>query len=345
MQRLVRQPSAAARPGIPLLPPPGWRSVGVVTAVVAWLVAVPAVRAHGGPHLPPLDLSRAITTWSFDPLAWGALLLGLLLYLAAVRRVDARHPDSPVPRRRVAAWLAGLAVTAVALQSAIDVYATTLFSVHMVQHMLLTLVAAPLLALGAPLTLLLRVSSRRVRRSLVLPLLHSRPVRVLAYPVVTWLLFTAVMWAAHFSPLFDAALEDEAVHVAEHVLFLAVGMLFWWPVVAADPVPWRMSFPARIAYLGLAFPQNTFLGLAIFSAPRPLYPHYATLERAWGPDALADQQLAGGLMWAGGDLLFFVPLILLVAAWLRSEEERGRSIDRRLDQQRDQQLDRAAPPR
>jgi putative membrane protein len=292
---------------------------------------------QAGMELPPLDPGRALTSWAFDPPVWAGLLLALVLYLAAVRRVDAAHPASPVPRRRVAVWIAGLLLTAIALQSSIDVYATRLFSVHMIQHMLLTLVAAPLLALGAPVTLLLRVAGPGRWRRLMLAVLHSRPVRVISHPVVAWLLFTAVMWTTHFSPLFDAALEDEGIHAAEHLLYLAAGMLFWWPVVAADPVPWRMGFAARVVYVGLAMPQNTFLGLAIFSATRPLYNHYATLERAWGPDVMADQQLAGGMMWAAGDLLFFVPLLLLVAAWLQDEERRGRHLDEQLDREREAQ--------
>jgi putative copper resistance protein D len=204
----------------------------------------------------------------------------------------------------------------------------------MVQHLLLAMVVPPLLALGAPVTLLLRASSRDVRRRFLLPILHSRPVRVLAHPIVAWLTFTAVMWISHFSPLFDAALEDEGVHAVEHALFLGAGFLFWWPIVAADPVPWRMGFGARLVYLGLSMPQNTFLGLALYSAESPLYRHYATLERTWGPDPLADQQLAGGLMWAIGDFLFIIPLVLLVAAWLQAEEAEGRRVDARLDRER-----------
>jgi cytochrome c oxidase assembly factor CtaG len=145
------------------------------------------------------------------------------------------------------------------------------------------------------------------------------------------------MWASHFSPLFDAALEDPVVHMLEHGLFLATGMLFWWPVVAADPVPWRMGHAARVGYLLLQMPQNAFLGLAIYSAPVVLYPHYATLERAWGPSPLEDQQIAGAVMWGGGDLLFLVPVLLAVVAWFSAEEARGRAIDARLARERSAQ--------
>ena len=176
----------------------------------------------------------------------------------------------------------------------------------MVQHILLMFVAAPLLALSAPITLLLRAADGRTRTRILLPILHSRFLKVLAFPVVSWAIFAGVMWGSHFSPLFDAALEDPLVHDLEHLLFLGAAILFWWPALAVDPVPWRMPYPARIAYLFLQMPQNTFLSVAIYGASAPLYAHYATLQRPWGPTPLEDQALAGGLMWAGGDLVFLI---------------------------------------
>jgi putative copper resistance protein D len=167
---------------------------------------------------------------------------------------------------------------------------------------------------------------------------------MVSFPVVSWSIFTAVMWVSHFSPLFDAALEDPAVHMLEHGLFLGTAMLFWWPVVAADPVPWRMGHAGRVGYVLLQMPQNAFLGLAVYSAPGLLYPHYATLERAWGPSPLEDQRLAGAIMWAGGDLLFLVPLLFAVLAWFAAEEARGRAVDARLARDRAAR-DRAAQDR
>lgn len=302
-------------------------------AVLLVLVRPVPATAHGsGPA--PLEPSSALSGWTLDPFVWLPLGAAGVLYGLAVRRVDAAHPDNPVPRLRVWSWVCGLLVLLVALQSAIDAYATTLFSIHMVQHLLLTMVAAPLLALGAPITLLLRVVSSGTRRRVILPVLHSLPVRIASNPVVCWVLFAGVMWASHFTPLFDAALEQPLVHHAEHALYLAVGMLFWWPVVGADPSPWRMSHAARVGYTLIGMPQSSFLGLALFSAPTVLYNHYATLGRTWGPTPLEDQQLAGGIMWAGGDLLFLVALLFAVRAWLRAEEIRGRQVDARLDRER-----------
>ena len=305
-----------------------------VAAAVGWLALPAGVLAHGGEPIGPPTLATLLLGWSFDATVWLPLVALALAWRWAVGRVARDHPANPVPRRRSLWFALGLLTVLVALDSGFARYDTTLFSAHMVQHLLLTLVAPPFLALAAPITLLLRVVSPATRRRLVLPVLHSRPVRALAFPPVAWLLFAGTMWASHFSPLFDAALEDELVHRLEHALYLGAALLFWWPVVGADPAPWRMGWPARLLYVGLQMPQNTFLALAIYSSARPLYAHYASLELPWLPDALADQRVAGGLMWLGGDLLFLAALLLGVAAWLRHDERRAQRTDRLADAER-----------
>jgi cytochrome c oxidase assembly factor CtaG len=285
--------------------------------------------AHGTVAPEPTPLS-ALTMWSLDPVPWAAALMAAGGYLIAVRHVNRTHPRVPIPSWRVAAWLAGLVAILVALVSAVDVYAADLLTVHMVQHLLLAMVAPPLLALGAPVTLLLRIASPRARHRLVVPVLHSRVVRVISSPLVAWPLFAAAMWLTHFSPLYNAALEDPTVHDAEHLVYLASGLLFWWPVVAADPIPRRLGYGARLAYVGLQMPVNAAVGLAIYFAPTVLYPHYATIERAWGPDALTDQQIGGVVMWGAGDLLLLVAIPAVIAAWMRADVRRSARFDARL---------------
>lgn len=317
-------------------------AIGACLLVLASFGIFPStVLAHGVAPVPG-SVVDVLLAWSIEAHVVLPLLAAFFLYRWAVLRVKLAHPANPVPRFRAWCWYLGLAVLFVALASPIATYDTTLFSVHMVQHLLLTLVAAPLLALGAPITLLLRVSSASTRRRFVFPVLHSRLLKVVSFPVVTWVLFAAVMWASHFSALFDASLESEPIHVLEHFLFLGTAMLFWWPVVGADPSPWRLPHAARIGYVFLGMPQSSFLGLAIFSAPNVLYPHYATLVRSWGPTPLADQQLAGGIMWVGGDLGFLIALILGVWVWLRAEEAEGRRADARLDREEAHTARRAA---
>jgi len=269
------------------------------------------------------DPGTLLSTWSGDPLPWIGIALATLIYVVGVWMVDRAHPATRVPRWRIAAWLAGVAVIGVALVSAVDVYAESLFTVHMVQHLVLAMVAPPLLAFGAPVTLLLRAATPGLRRSVLIPLLHSRPVAGLAWPPVGWAVFTVVMSATHFSPLFNAALDNEALHSAEHLLYLGAGILFWWPVIGADPVRWRLRPISRMVYLAAQMPFNTAVGLAIYFAPGVLYPHYASVGRAWGPDPLTDQQLAGIVMWGLGDVILLGALVVAIEAWLRADEKRS----------------------
>ena len=309
-------------------------AAGVGLLAVALAGAGP-VLAHGPvPAEPPSALGIA-TGWTFEPAVVLPLGLAVVVWLRLVARVDRAHPANPVPRRRTVAFLAGLGVIAIALLSGIDTWDTSLFSIHMVQHLLLTLVAAPLIALGAPITLLLRAATPDVRHRVILPVLHSRVVRVVSFPVVAWLLFAGVMWGTHFSPLFDASLENPLIHDLEHALYLGAGLLFWWPAVGLDPSPWRMPHPVRAMYVFLQMPQNTFLAVTILNSSVVLYHHYATLVRTWGPSVLDDQQIAGGIMWITGDILFLAALAAILAGWMAHEKAREVDVDRRVDRERD----------
>jgi putative membrane protein len=301
----------------------------VAPAALAWLATAPSVGAHGPVPAEPPTLASLLLEWTFEPLPTLGILAAAIWWWWAVRRVDAAHPANAVPVRRSVAFAAGLTALAFALLSGIDRYDTALFSVHMIQHVLLTLVAAPLIALAAPITLLLRVASPATRRRWILPVLHARLTRILAFPVVAWVIFAGVMWVSHFSPLFDAALEDPLVHDLEHALFLGSGLLFWWPAVALDPAPWRMPHPARALYVFLQMPQNTFLAVVLLNVGVALYPHYATLALPWGPSALADQATAAGIMWLAGDAIFLAAILAIVAGWMRADARDTGRTDRR----------------
>ncbi|HYI65319.1 MAG TPA: cytochrome c oxidase assembly protein [Candidatus Limnocylindrales bacterium] len=299
---------------------------------IALLLLPAAVLAHGG-AAPAPQFPGVLSAWSFDPLPLIAIIAAAVAYLWATRRVNRAHRANPQPAYRSGLFLGGLAALAVALLSPIEAYEGSLFSIHMIQHMLLELVAAPLLLAGAPITLALRVASSSARRWL-LAVLQSRVVHVISFPVVAWLLFAAVNWGWHFSALYDQALENQALHYFQHATFLGAALLFWWPVVGADPSPWRLPHPVRLLYLFLALPQNSFLGVALMSAPSVLYPHYVTNLRDWGLSPIEDQALGGGIMWVVGDLFFLAAMMLVVVSWMRHEDRRTERLDRRLAAER-----------
>jgi putative membrane protein len=308
------------------------RAGPAMTAVIAVLATPAAVLAHGA-DAPAPQLPQVLFAWRFEPIAVVTLIGAGAAYVWAVRRVDRAHPRNRHQRRRTAFFLSGLAVIGIALLSPIEAYEGLLFSVHMVQHLLLELVAAPLLLAAGPITLALRAATPPVRRGL-LRVLHSRAIRVLSFPVIAWVLFAAVNWGWHFSTLYDDALEIPALHYLQHASFLGAALLFWWPVLGADPSPWRLPHPARLLYLFLAMPQNSFLGVALMSTTTVLFPHYVTNGRTWGPSPLEDQQLGGVIMWVVGDVCFLAGMAVVVALWMAHEERKTRRIDARLAAER-----------
>jgi putative copper resistance protein D len=233
-----------------------------------------------------------------------------------------------VPRPRAPlAFFGGLAVLLAALIGPLDAAVATSFSAHMVQHLLLTMVAAPLLLLGAPVTLAIVAWPGAPRRAL-LAVVRSGPARLLTHPVVAWALFFGVLWGVHLTGVYDAALRNPTLHALEHVALLVTALLFWMPIVRADPAPSRLSYPARILYLFVAMPAMAFLGLVLVSARDPLYPMYAQVEGT--ARAIADQQMAGAIMWAGTMVLIVPALAFVLLDWMRADEREARRADERL---------------
>ena len=319
------------RPSVNLARPAA-ASVSSATLSALALLALPAhVLADQVPTAQP-TLLDAVDHWSFDPSIQVPAILAALAYLYGVRLVARRHPGNPVPLARIASFLGGLAIIELAVQGPIDYYEATLFADHMTQHMLLMMVAAPLLVMGAPITLLLRVASPQARSRWMLPILLSRPVRLASHPIVAFGLFAGVLWATHFSAIYELSLENDTLHNLEHLGYLTAALLFWWPMVGRDPSPWRLSHPVKLVMMLLQMTQGAFLGVAIMNAPAPLYAHYAALNLPW-ISALADQQLAGAIMWGAGGLGFLALGLVIFYDWMRAEEENARRVDARLDRE------------
>jgi putative copper resistance protein D len=235
------------------------------------------------------------------------------LYLAAARRAR-RWPSG-----RTLAFLVGVALIVFALASGVDRYGDQLLSLHMVQHLLLTLVAPPLLILGRPLELALRALRPERRRALA-RLLAGRAVRTATSVPVAWSAFAIVMLGSHLPAIYQAAVRHPALHELEHALYLASALLFWLPLLDGDPTAQRrLGMVGRLLYVMLAMPLMSGVGVWLTQAQHVVYPVYEPPARALHVSALADQARAGSIMWAAGTVLMAVAA--LAVAWLALSRE------------------------
>ncbi len=283
--------------------------------------------------LPRFTLERALTDWSLDPVPFVLTVWAIGAYVAGVAVLRRRGDRWPVGR--TLAVLVGMGSFALATMSGLAAYDTTLLSVHMVQHMVLTMVVPLALALGAPVTLALRTLPRSPKRWL-LTVLHSRVARVLTFPPLAFLLYVVSPWALYYSGWYRASLESPFLHEAMHVHLVVVGALFFWPLMGVDPVPGRVSYPFRVLLVVLTLPFHAFLGVTIMGQQTLIGGDwYPTLGEGpmgvWLPDPLDDQHLAGGILWASGDLIGLVFFAVLFTQWVRASMREAHREDRRLD--------------
>ena len=233
----------------------------------------------------------------------------------------AHRARRPFPPLAIVAFVLGLAVVLGALVGPLDALSDRSLSWHMVQHLALISVAAPLLLLGAPLRLALAALPPRAAMTLARAL-NSVPMRVVDHPAFGFLLLTAVLYGTHFSPLYERSLENENIHALEHLLYITTALVYWSPIFAVAPAPHAPPHPVRILSLFLSLPMSAFLGFALYVSNRVLYPHYAAR-----PDALADQMNAGAVMWLTAGTPVLVVLLWCVADWGARERRLGAAYD------------------
>ena len=287
-----------------------------------------------GPELPPFAPSRVFSEWGLDALPLVITVWVAGLYLIGVLLLRQRGDRWPLGRT-LAFVVGGMGTFYVATSSGLAAYDTTLLSVHMVQHMLLSMVVPLCLALGAPVTLALRTLPRAPRRWL-LAVLHSRFAKVLAFPPLALVVYIVSPWALYFSPWYDASLESMYIHEMMHIHLVAVGALFFWPLMGVDPVPGRVDYPFRVLLAVLTLPFHAFLGVTIMGQSSLIAgEHYLALREgpmgSWLPDPLVDQHLAGGILWGTGDLIGLAFFVVLFVQWVRSSMREAAREDRRLD--------------
>jgi putative membrane protein len=265
--------------------------------------------------------------WSFDP------PLLLVIDLAVLYWVGDRRTVTPLRKRvaqrwRSACFYAALAVLAIALASPIELLSAQLFWVHMVQHVLLLVVAAPLFVVARPWIRLWRCLPLDARRWLGRGLIQGEPMaplrlvsRTLGRPVPSFLVFSVVLLAWHVPALFNATLRSTALHALEHTLFFGAAVMFWKQVIPSPPLHTRLVAARRVVYSIGGMIVSWVLAVVLALAPHPLYSFYAhQTTRPGGISAMADQQLAAGIMWVPGSVTFLIVVFVYVHRWLMPPE-------------------------
>ncbi|MEV6195038.1 cytochrome c oxidase assembly protein [Streptomyces sp. NPDC051920] len=292
--------------------------------------------------LPPFTLGRGLE-WSPDPFFLVACLLGLGLYGWGVVRL-ARRGDA-WSWGRTAAFVTGVLTVMLVMCTKLNDYGMVMFSVHMVQHMVISMLSPILILLGAPITLALRalpVAAKRGTkgpRELLLMFLHSRYMRIVTHPAFTIPMFIASLYALYFSPLFDFLMGSTTGHVAMMCHFLAVGLFFFWPIMGVDPGPHRPGYLMRMLELFAGMPFHAFFGIALMMASGPMVESYENPPASLGIDALADQTAAGGIAWAFSEIPSVLVLLALLFQWYNSEQRQAKRLDRAADRDGDKELE------
>ena len=291
-----------------------------------------------------------------EPPTWGRLFLphldavsvlavlsivAVVVYLGAVVRL--RRSGVTWPWWRSLAWFGGNASLFAMAGTWLNGYSMLLFSVHMTQHMVLSLITPLLMLLGSPVTLALRTLPRGkgaagAPRALLLDALHSRLARFVASPLFTIPLFIASLYGIYFTPLFDALMSNPIGHQFMLAHFVVVGLLFFGPIVGQDPWPRTMGYPARMLELFLPVPFHAFFGVAIMMAGSLIVTTFAQPPAGWGIDPLGDQQEAGGIVWAFGELPTILVLGIVFFSWATSDDRRAKALDRAADRTGDAEL-------
>lgn len=303
------------------------------------VTTTPALILTGDPLPPELTPIRFITEWKFDIL-W-IVIVGFLafFYLAGVWRLHRRGDKWPI--LRTVSFLVGLAALFYITNGGVNAYEKYLFSAHMLAHMVLGMAIPVLLVPGAPVTLALRAIRKRTdgsrgMREWILIAVHSRIAGVFARPLVAAVFFTASLWIFYYSPLFRWAAEDHIGHTFMVVHFLATGYLLALSLIGIDPMPYKAPYAIRLLVLLGTMAFHAFFGLTLMIGDNLLAADwYGAMGRTWGPSAIADQQIGGGIAWSIGEIPTLVLAIAVVILWARSDSVLAKRLDRKADRDGD----------
>ena len=277
-------------------------------------------------------LTEILSKYALDP-PWIVAVLALgLLYARGASR-GASYARRPHPLRFQFAFYGGLLLVLVAALSPIEYWGNTLLWVNFLGFLILTMIAAPLLVLGAPLTLAFRASGPGGRRRLRW-LYRRSPFSLLTHPIFTWLFFAVLTYAWQFTALTELAANNAYLRDVQLLTLLFASVLFWIPALQVDPVRWRLSYPLRFLYVLLEMAHKALFGGMFLSLNTPFHEELAANLPAWAPSPMTDQRIAIVILWIGGSLLFLVALGYVLRQWLAFEARNSHRIDRKLALQR-----------
>jgi putative membrane protein len=300
--------------------------MSILSAVTSRALTSPGWLAPG--HVDPDRPFWA--AWPQEPLLLLGLSLTVCLYWLGWSRLSRVGSGQAVTTWRAAAFMAGSLAVGVALLSPIAAFSERLFFMHMIQHLLLLLIAPPLLLLGQPLVPILWGLPRRARGIVGQALRPGRPLArigdALTTPVIAAAAFTVTVAIWHIPVFYDAAQGRTFTHDLEHLLFFGTALLYWWPIIHPSGGRRRLSFGLALPYLLPPFLESMLIGVMLTFASKPFYRTYAEMQMPWGFNPVTDQQLGGLIMWIPGGMFFLIPMIGLLIALLNSEERPARPV-------------------
>ncbi|MBH0777078.1 cytochrome c oxidase assembly protein [Nocardia bovistercoris] len=318
--------------GLGRTPPPAPRSI-----------PTPAEVELGYDLAGPPTATRLLVDWRFDLIFGTAAIVLAVLYLLGVRRLRARGDSWPVGR--TLAWLSGCAVLLLATSSGIGRYSPAMFSVHMGQHMALSMLAPILLALGGAVTLALRALPPSGRdappgpREWILAAVHNPVSRVLTHPIVASVIFVGGFYALYMGGIYDSFVDSHAAHLLMNIHFLLSGYLFYWVVIGIDPKPRQVEPLTKLAMVFGSLPFHAFFGIALMSMTTVMGGwFFRGLGLDWHSDLLADQRTGGSFAWASGEIPLVVVMLALLVQWSRSDARLAKRTDRAADRDNDAEL-------
>jgi cytochrome c oxidase assembly factor CtaG len=267
-----------------------------------------------------IGLDFWLTQWNWEP----SILIGTVLitglYLYAIGPLRKRYfPEEPVKTGQTVSFLLGIFFMFLSLVSPLDELGDSyLFSAHMVQHLVLTMIGPPLLVIGTPGWFI---------KPLVRNKIAFRVAKALTYPAVAFVLYNVDFWLWHAPPLYNATLENQNIHILEHLTFIVFGILNWWPIFSQSKDLPRLSIGGQVLYLFLSGMPSVLLGAGLTFSP-PLYAPYIAAPRVWGISAATDQQLGGLIMWVPVSISYIVVMSVLFIRWMQQQEAKQLAEER-----------------